>query len=453
VRKFAIYILFITLSWSFATAQTQYKVLWSFGSVPNDGGFPVSSLILDGKGNLYGTTPAGGAGMFGSGTIFELSPNGDGNWTENILYSFCSIIGCPDGGVPKAGLVFDAAGNLYGTTIGGGAFNCQSGQGGCGTAFELSPPPPSGGPWTETVIYNFCTDGLAGGCQDGAEPTSQLTIDAHGNLYGTTTTGGSGGFMNACCAGGTVFELSRGARGWTHTILYNFCANGQNGVCPDGSGPQAGVAFDKFGNLYGTTEQGGSPAHLGGGTIYKLSPGSSGWTETVLLAEGDPPRGSNPLGEVTVDRFGSLYSTFSYGGGADLAGGVFRLPKTGSATIFTFNISDGQTPSAGVLLDPKTVALYGTTSQGGSAQVGTVFKIVTPAQETVLYNFCSQANCADGSVPLAALVADKSGNLYGTTSLGGANGIGVVFEVTPQNSDPSESRKQFVRSLLTKNGS
>lgn len=415
------------LNCSLAFGQTQYKVLWNFGSITNDGGLPVGSLIFDGKGNLYGTTQVGGAGTLGEGTVFELSPNADGSWTESILYNFCSIGGCPDGAVPKAGLVFDAAGNLYGTTIGGGAFNCQSSQGGCGTAFELSPPPPSGGPWTETVLYNFCTDGLAGGCQDGAEPTSQLTIDAHGNLYGTTTTGGTGGLKN----GGTVFELSHGAGGWTHTTLYNFCANGQNGACPDGTGPQAGVVFDNVGNLYGTTEHGGDLKGGGNGTVYKLSPGAKGWTETVLSGENLPiDRGGLPLGAVSLDKFGDVYGTFSFGG-ANFAGGVFRLPKTGPVTIFSFNGPNGATPSAGVLLDSKTVALYGTTSQGGAAQVGTVFKIVAPAQETVLYSFCSQTNCVDGELPVASLISDKAGNLYGTASLGGANGIGVVFEITP----------------------
>jgi uncharacterized repeat protein (TIGR03803 family) len=265
-----------------AFGQTQYKVLWSFGSGPNDGGGPVGSLIFDHSGNLYGTTEGGGTNM--NGTVFELSPNADGSWTESILYSFCALTGCVDGSEPVAGLAFDSAENLYGTTLGGGANSCNSRLGSCGTVFELSPTSSPGGPWTETVLYSFCPGGSDGGCPDGAEPASQLTIDASGNLYGTTTVGGTN------IIGGTVFELSRSNGGWTHSVLYNFCANGQNHICPDGSDPLAGVTFDSAGNLYGTTRFGGAMKSSGNGTVYKLSLGSNGWTETLLSGSNLPDK-------------------------------------------------------------------------------------------------------------------------------------------------------------------
>jgi uncharacterized repeat protein (TIGR03803 family) len=417
----------VFLACSFALAQSQYKVLWNFGSAPNDGAGAFGNLIFDRSGNLYGTT-AGGGGANEGGTVFELSPNADGSWTETILYSFCALAGCVDGSEPVAGLVFDSAGNLYGTTIAGGQNSCDfSGEGTCGTVFELSPSSNPGAPWTETVLYSFCLGGSDGGCQDGAEPASQLAIDASGNLYGTTTTGGTN------IIGGTVFEMSRGNGGWAHSVLYDFCVNGQNHICPDGADPQAGVTLDSAGNLYGTTERGGDLKNTGNGTVYKLSPGSNGWTETLLLPSNDPlKRGGTPLGGVSFDPLGNLYGTFSFGG-ANSAGDVFRLDaKNGTFTKFSFNGSNGDTPSAGVLVDSKNAALYGTTRIGGSTGNGTIFQIVAPAQETVLYNFCSEPKCTDGDTPLAVLIADKSGNLYGTASLGGANGQGVVFEMVQQ---------------------
>lgn len=208
---------------------------------------------------------------------------------------------------------------------------------------------------------------------------------------------------------------------------------GHDDFCPDGSGPQAGVTFDRAGNLYGTTEGGGYRTDIGNGTVYELSPGSNGWKETVLSPPELPiQKGGKPLGEVSLDSLGNVYSTFSFGG-TNAAGGLFRYnPRNRKFTTFSFNGIDGQTPSAGVLIDSGSAAIYGTTFVGGANRCGTVFKMVAPVQETVLYSFGSQPNLADGCGPLAALIADKSGNLYGTTKIGGANGQGVVFEITPQ---------------------
>lgn len=407
---------------SFALGQ-QYGVLWAFGTVPHDGSGSFGNLIFDHAGNLYGTTEGGGVNN--GGTVFELSPNPDGIWSEKVLYNFCSSVifhQCTDGSAPVAGLVFDAAGNLYGTTSTGGVATCQSNTG-CGTAFELTPTQQ--GTWTETILYNFCSDLVNNRCLDGVEPRSQLIFDGLGNLYGTTTSGGTGNNGR-----GTIFELSLNAGQWTHTVLYTFCADGQGRICPDGDEPQAGVTFDAAGNLYGTTMSGGAKNSQGTGTVYELSPGANGWTETVVFAFSPSGRGlAIPVGTASFGPNGNLYSTASEG---FPGGGVFELePKTRTERHFLFNISDGSGPVAGVVVDSKRRAIYGTTVSGGSALGGTVFVINASGQETVLYNFCQQAKCSDGQYPYAGLIKDAAGILYGTASAGGMNDGGVVFEITP----------------------
>lgn len=442
------YCLAITiLTCGFVFGQTQYKVVWSFAGAPKDGATPTGNLVADSAGNLYGTTSGGGsapacAPIGGCGTVFQLSKNPDNTWTETVLYSFCSNFsgsGCLDGAYPKAGLLVDSSGNLYGTTsIGGSSTVCGFGGCGGGTVFKLSPPTLPGGTWTETVLYDFCTN--TDKCLDGAVPLSTLTSDASGNLYGTASVGGNGH-----ASGGLVFELSPGQGGWTEKVLYSFCSLGSGEACPDGKQPMAGVTFDKKGNLYGTTYLGGSQDFSGGGTLYKLTPGPSGWTESVLLA-GRGPSGAGPLGMVTFDPFGNIFSTFSAGGPAGV-GGVFRYVPGVGRNLFWFDGKDGYAPAAGVLIDSKRAALYGTTS-GGGFTFGTVFQISARKQETVLYNFCSQQNCVDGFDPVAGLIMDKSGNLYGTTKMGGANNLGVVFQITPAADENPKGRPGSIRSLL-----
>ena len=315
--------IFLVLGCGLALGQTQYKVHWTFSGAPSDGALPEGNLVLDHAGNLYGTTFGGGSfanapcSSIGCGTVFKLSPNSDGSWTNTILYDFCasfSQAGCLDGAFPKAGLIFDAKGNLYGTTANGGGQFCPFDGRGCGTVFELSPPSPLGGAWIETVLYAFCAIEVNNQCLDGGTPVSQLTFDALGNLYGTTSTGGTGASV-----GGIVFELSPSPNGWKESGLHYFCTGGHDDACPDGAGPQAGVTFDKLGNLYGTTEFGGSQKSGGGGTVYELSPSSGAWTETVLYFFLPPFKGGGgPVGTVTFDILGNLYSTFSGGGQMEL---------------------------------------------------------------------------------------------------------------------------------------
>jgi|HubBroStandDraft_6_1064221.scaffolds.fasta_scaffold299014_1 uncharacterized repeat protein (TIGR03803 family) len=423
----------LLVSFVTATFGQTYKVLWSFGGSPDDGQNPVGNLIVDTSGNLYGTTVSGGndpqpegCAPLGCGTVFMLSPNGNGTWSETTIYKFCSDISnflCLDGSFPQAGLVLDSMGNLYGTTPGGGICNNSPG---CGVVFELSPPAFPGGAWTEDTLYSFCAIGVH--CSDGANPYGQLIFDAAGNLYGTTSEGGTG---TSGSYGGTVFELSPNGIGtWTETVLYNFCANGHNDHCTDGTLPKAGVTFDAVGSLYGTTALGGTPKGGGAGTVYKLSPGANGWTESVLLYYEPAGKFGVPLAAVTFDKFGNLYSTVS--SGVVYFGGVFKLTAANHLShTLGFTGLNGATPTSSVLVTPSGSAIYGTTTLDSKYDAGLVFKIGGGGKQTTLYNFCQQPNCADGQSPFGGLISDSANNLYGTTKEGGANGLGVVFEITP----------------------
>jgi uncharacterized repeat protein (TIGR03803 family) len=427
MRKAFLCAAMVALSCGFALGQAQYKVLYNFGSNPNDGVFGGYTLVSDLAGKLYGVTSEGGT--MDGGIVFELSPNSDGSWSETTLYSFCSSYSsCPSGGSPTGALVLDQAGNLYGMTSYGGQYcpyvvNVM----GCGVVFELSPPSTGGG-WTYSVLYSFCSVGEF--CEDGGVPLDPLTLDESGNLYGTTELGGGN-------EAGTVFELSPTSGGWTETVLYSFCSLQQNGYCLDGAGPVWGVTFDKSGNLYGTTFGGGDTGSKAGGSLYKLTLGPGGWTESLLLTFKLPKGGySADPGPVSIDPTGAVYTTLgqggNYGKGAQHGyGAVGRLGTNGRTDAFLFDGTDGQGPFNGVVVDDRRHVLYGTT--GGQYFVGNVFQIDSLGRETTLYTFCAQPGCTDGNNP-GGLLEDKLGNLYGTTLYGGnqgGEGYGVVFELTP----------------------
>ncbi len=377
------------------------KVLYSFGA-GSDGINPSSSLVADQLGNLYGTTTEGGAGPCtgGCGTVFELKPAAGGGWTESVLYNFQ---GGNDGSGPMAGLILDAAGNLYGTTIVGGPTRD-------GIVFQLAPSP--GGVWTETILHNFADE-------EGAYPVAPLIFDRAGNLYGTTVFGGKFG-------NGTVFELTPSQSGvWTQHTLHDF--TGRN----DGLDPESGLIFDQRGNLYGTTAEG----------VFKMSPpavGHSTWTLKVLSV---PSGGPLSPGTILAGKNGVLYGTQKFGVGPANAGAVFQLtpPATqGGAwtetTIYTFTTgNDGAYPYAGLIADANG-NLYGTTTGNGQSTLGTVFRLTPPAiaggawTETTLHAF---AGGSDGSGPSASLIPGKAGALYGTTAGGGALGKGTVFKIVP----------------------
>jgi len=415
VAAFTVVFGFLTTPQLFAASKE--KVLHSFNR--NDGANPYAGLIFDAAGNLYGTSDGGGA--FGGGTVFELTSGAGGTWTETVLYNFGA--GDGDGGGPEASLTFDAAGNLYGTTVAGGMY---CGPSGCGTVFELTPG--EGGTWTEKVLHNFnVNDG------DGAWPVAGVIFDAAGNLYGTTPSGGALGR-------GTVFELTPGAGGtWTETVLFNFGAGN----------PQGGLIFDTAGNLYGTTDVGGTKACPNCGTVFELTKGTNGmWTKKVLHNFGSNGKdGRNPVAGLIFDAAGNLYGTTLQGVGG--GGTVFELsPTVGGGwkekILHSFDgNNDGKEPRAGLILDAAG-KLYGTTAMGGAADCrfsdlpcGTVFRL-TPGTngewtEKVLRSF----NGSDGAGPFAGLIFDAAGNLYGTTASGGTGsgcnggGCGTVFEITP----------------------
>jgi uncharacterized repeat protein (TIGR03803 family) len=414
------------------TSGSRWKetVIHQFAGYPGDGANPLASMIFDAAGNLYGTTSAGGSAggcgdqynMASCGTVFELSPAGDG-WTETLLHNFQ---GGTDGCFPAAGLIFDQSGSLYGTSeygIGGG-YDCFLGF---GTVFKLSPG--SGGIWSESVLYRFMGNG------DGGNPAAALIFDSAGNLYGT---GGS-----PYDAPGSVFELSPGSGGkWTEKVLYNL------------DGPSnASLIFDKVGNLYGTIEYGGSSAcSLGCGSIFELSPGSNGWTENILYAFTGGSDGAHPQASLLADSTGSLYTTVSGGANSGCGGNtrgcgaaVKLTPSTGGkwtlGALYDFpSPHDGSSSQANLISDAAG-NLYGTTTYGGTGQCslgpnggcGTVFELSPTAdgkwKERVLYNFTNSNG--DGANPIAGLVFDSTGNLYGTTQYGGNGNYGTVFRLSP----------------------
>ena len=401
---YALVALVCLISISRADASS-YKVLHRFHRF--DGAFPNGALVMDPAGNLYGITQRGG--NFDHGTVFRLTRNSDGTWSESVLHSFA---GEPDGSDPLAGLIFDSAGNLYGTTHAGG--DSTACPGGGGTVFTLTPGPD--GSWTESVIHRFSGS-------DGCGPErSGVIIDAAGNLYGTAAFGGSG-------SSGVVFKLTPEAGGWTPSVLYNFTGG------LDGQSPASGVVLDAAGNLYGTTLVAG--AH-GRGTIFKIAPGPDGsWSETTLHSFSSGGKdGFNPNG-LTIDANGTLFGTTFNGGGSGLSMGmVFRLKPNpdGSWTyrkIHTFIGEPGSQPIADLTLY-DTGLLYGTTFMGGLPQSGVMFKLAHNPNDSWSYTVAHVFLGRPGRNPEGRLIRNKTGKLYGTTTFSDFDGIlGVVFEFTP----------------------
>jgi uncharacterized repeat protein (TIGR03803 family) len=459
------------------TGPGKYKIstMYSFHG-GSDGAYPASRLVLDSSGNLYGTTQFRGrsncAGQ-GCGTVFELTP-ANGGWTETVLHSFRG--GSADGGNPVSGLILDTSGNLYGVTQVGGALCRNPPMYNCGVVFELTPH--SGG-WTESVLYDFdggppsgellldpagnlfgttisidsprgkvfelthsggqwkhSTVHLFSGGADGRYPVGGVTIDASGNLYGVTEQGTGQEW-------GAVFELTPTSNGWTERALYHFKAGS------DGLNPRAGLTFDSAGNLFGTTYQGGgiNSCSLGCGAVFELkSKGGGQWSESLPHSFSNGNDGTYPSAPLVFDANGNIFGTTTYGGSG--GGTVFKLTSNSGHwkydLVYGFRVynsksgqPDGQYPMGGLVIDGGG-NLYGATMLGGKSQdcsagCGTVFKLTPKSgggwSESILYNFCSQANCADGSTPQAGLVLDSAGNLYGTTTTGGAQSRGAVFKL------------------------
>jgi uncharacterized repeat protein (TIGR03803 family) len=366
-----------------------------------DGEFPWGSLVADANGNLFGTTEDGGAS--GYGTVFEIANSG-GVYasTPTTLVSFDNI----NGAFPLAGLIIDANGNLFGTTQSGGAS-------GYGTVFEIA---NSGGVYASTPTTLVSFDNI-----DGAFPLSGLITDANGNLFGTTVVGGAHG-------DGTVFEIanSGGVYASTPTTLVSF--NGSNG-----ENPQASLIADTNGDLFGATVVGGA---YGFGTVFEIANSGGVYASTpTTLVSFDNTNGAFPEAGLIADANGNLYGTTALGG-ASGSGTVFEIANSGGVyastptTLVSFDNTNGAFPEAGLIADANG-NLFGTTNEGGASGDGTVFEVansggVYASSPTTLVSF----NGSDGSNPPTGLIADANGNLFGTTAGGGSNNTGTVFEIT-----------------------
>jgi uncharacterized repeat protein (TIGR03803 family) len=398
MAKLALLAMLATSAW----ASTE-KVLWNF-SGGSDGSEPWSNyFIADAKGNLYSVTASGGS--YSAGVVFMLTPAGK----ETVLYEFKGQSN-GDGASPHGRLVFDAQGNLYGTTQGGGTNDT-------GTVYELTPA--QGGGWTEKVLYTFSAAGT-----DGANPSAGLVIAKDGTMYSTTANGGAGG-------AGAIFSLKRTSKGWKQKVIHSLNYPG------DGGYPYDGLMMDASGNLYGAAPAGGSSGY---GVIYRLSQGKQGWTETVIHNFTDQNGDGSGLYWIDLisDGAGNIYGATSFGG-TNTTGNVWELVYSKSKKTYTESIlyefgasgsGDGNNPYGGLAMDSKG-NLYGTTVNGGTGGIGMVYQLTKQWKtwkETALHEF---AGGADGSQPTGNLYIDGKGRLYGMAEMGGSSNQGVAYRVKP----------------------
>lgn len=379
-----------------ASPAQSFKSLVRFNQY--DGSLPYyMSLVQGPDGNLYGTTLSGGA--HGWGTVFKLTPSG----VLSTLYSFCARPGCPDGSGPSAGLALGADGNFYGTATFGGAY-------GGGTVFKITPA----GAFTTLHSFHYSVDGQ--------EPLDALVQGSDGNFYGTTYAFGPNNW-------GTVFKITPQG---TLTTLYSFCVQAN---CADGSTPVGGLVEGSDGNFYGTTLLGGGGGSCssgeGCGTVFKITPEG---TLTTLYKFGSYPDGADPYAALIQGGDGNFYGTTA-GGGAGGAGTVFEITPEGAlTTLHSFGVSDGAGPIAG-LVQATDGNFYGTTDGGGSGNpgFGTVFSITPEGILTTLHQF----HLPDGSYPYGGLVQATSGTFSGATTYGGFRrlcgydyGCGTLFDLS-----------------------
>ena len=426
-----------------ASAEWKEKVLYSFQGGTTDGSVPAGGVVFDPQGDLYGATTAGGPESctpigYECGTAFELMPptQKGGAWTETLIYQFQGE-GSKDGSVPTSGLIFDAAGNLYGVTAYGGTGDCVllGIKAGCGTVYELSPPTQQGGAWTETILYSFQ------GGDDGYFPWGNLVFDKHGDIYGATQFGGGKGTTCNYIYGGqcgTVFGLSPPKQKggvWTERVLHRFAGGAAGGRSGDGANPNGGLVLDGDGAVYGTTFFGGNEigecnggnGGSGCGTVFELTSPvrkDGEWTEKILCRFNGQD-GATPTAGVIFDENGNIYGT-AYAGASGGNGAIFKLARrTGKLSGWRETVlhrfdggAGGGGPVGGLTFDLQG-ALYGTASFG-STNAGSVFKMKSANGKqwtfSVLYGF---AGVPDGAFPGATIVFDKTGSLYSTTQFGG----------------------------------
>ncbi len=410
------------------------NVLYAFTDAANDGWRPYGDPVEDSSGALYGTTSAGSGN---NGVVWKLTPSGK-TYKESAIYKFPA--NRSTGAAPEAGLVIDSSGALYGTTSGGGKGSCG---GGCGVIFALT---PKGSSYTESTLHDFAASSSA----DGALPVAALTLSGS-ELLGVTNNGGTGTACTEAQAGcGTVFEIS--TKGTGYKVIYDFKGG------KDGSFPQSSLTVGKGGVLYGLTANGGGAksCQAGCGTAFSLTPKGTKYTESVLYrfqgsdaGDGELPTRGRGL---YIASNGTLVGTTQVGGNGSCAilflsgcGIVFTLTPKGKKYVESIPYAfhggtDGQAPNEELTAD-KNGVLYGTAALAGggsacSVGCGAVFSL-TPAKsgytESIVYAFQSGN---DGALPFGGVSMDKSGNLFGTTNLGGGstkcgNGCGTVFELTP----------------------
>ena len=409
-------------------SASKLKTLYTFCKVEgfcSDGNLPTGSLLRDGAGNVFGTTKLGGGEGcgYGCGEVYEIPPVSGRKPRLKIIYKFCSTGNCNKGSNPDSGLILDVNGNLYGVAVG-------SGKHSYGGIFRLSPDGKN-----YTVLHSLCAKP---DCRDGGDvfnPATALTYqgaasgapyDGVSPLYGVTIDGGANN-------SGLVYELApaSGGKAWTYTVLYSFCSQDK---CADGRSP-TGLIADASGNLYGTTFFGGGnnidQEQYGGGTVFKLA-GKTFQKLYAFCAQANCSDGEYPQ-SVVIDGQGNLVGATHDGGNAG-AGTIFRIDTSGvHGKLYDFcsqaDCADGSFPGAPPFIDASG-NLFGVTGLGGSHNSGVAYKF--DGTQHVLYNFCSLggAECTDGSYPKAPLIPDGAGNFYGETEAGGA-GFGTVFELTP----------------------
>ncbi len=409
---------------AFLLPAQEYNIIHSWTG--NTGNFePDSPMVMDSQGNLYGTLAGG---------VFKLSPPSEagGQWTEQVLIDSTG----PSVRLPSHGLLFDSAGNLYGVSTNEGTVD---GQAVTGYIAEVSPPSTPGGTWTSKILYLFPDDQTTSSTNCEA-PQSYLTMDSKGNLYGTCINAGANGV-------GGVYELSPPTQAggqWTQQLLHSWALDGVDG---NGPGPEAGLILDAHGNLYGTTENGGTN-NLG--VAFELSPSSGGeWTETILYTFGEGGGPNTPMGALVFDHQGNLYTTTA-DGGTPGAGAVVELsPPANQGSEWTLTqlygfggkATTGRNPAIGVLFDAAG-NLWGTTTHGstyystGPANTdGVLFELMPQAgggwQEVVRHLFGAPGDVLGAGSPM---VIDSKGNLYGGGSGCSSTTCTAIFEYSPSGS-------------------
>jgi uncharacterized repeat protein (TIGR03803 family) len=397
-----------------ARAQT-VSTIYSF--TLHESFWPKGGLVEDASGNLYGTTVGGGT--YGTGTVYQLSPPAKGSttWKKTVLYDFqpWGITGY----TPSSELTIDSAGNLYGVTWAGGDGRCH-----CGVLYELVPPKTTGAPWTHFVLHAFTNTS-----NDGRLPNAAAVLSSN-KIYGVTQQGG-------LYDSGIVYQFVPGKSGGTYSVLYSFGANN------DASWPNGSVLLDAAGSLYGVTSLGGA---FNAGAVYKLSPSQSGgtWTESVLFSfgGGSQSSGITPVGNLLFDSAGNLYGVTEFGGASQLGVAYELSPATSSWTqnvLFNFSTAAGSSPLAGMTWGPNNSSLYGTASAGASHTHGAVFQLTPPVSGTGLWTetLLQQFTFANsGGLPSGRVLRDPTTSyLYGTTYNGGTSGCdgdcGVDYQIIP----------------------